>query len=760
MKVNGEFVPYRAIQGSVALVLLTLALVGLLALPVAARKPTNDAAAFRTFDLYGQRTASGNTIDHLNFAGYPASLASPPPLLVMRPTPGSADSVALFNSFAKDAIYLEVQVGPTQSFSTYAVAPTQFATSLGTLMMGVNIYAGSGGFADFGKQLATATVTYADGDTSIARLVVGTYVRDFFDSGALTCGPASHPLYVTRPSDSRSAFIYETGGNYLDAQEFLLPRTKWRKRITSIRVDGTLLDHSCPFVPHIYGGSRLSGLTIWPNFTIENASSQPVVRQSQFTNVDHGGYMFGGTPVGTRRTTNVTACQVAAQAMTYTYAGFSTTVNALNTYLQQNRGYQPDQVAVVTFLSPTGNAIRYTAAGGTELKVGDLCLVEHGTFTNPLATYQVTVAGRNGQATRVTQHNATIPSVGDPGRVYWNMKPRVADAMTSSPQLHTIDLPDSPQLPAQVESLLVRDVAVQVNVPGHFVVCSGWTSSFRPGGTARGTYWIKDPFDTRNYTKLIEGKYRNTFGMARYVVATGFLDAEPAAVAGGTPSGLGILASGAYRVEVTDPLGRRMMRDAGTGEGIYEIPEGSIEDESSEHDNGGDVDDPLTGYDVEIPDAIDGNYTVRVYANDGVSLTASGYDATGIFATDGRADTTVGVVGNIFTVSYSAAAQTVSMAFVGTVGVGAHPPRSGALRVLRSPTTGPVEFVVATQEQGTDVLDIFDVSGRRVDAIDVAGGGGTIILQWNWRSAGGRAGVYLARLRSRSGEVARFVVLN
>src|SRR5687767_8986377 len=158
--------------------------------------PTNDAAAFRMFHIYNERTASMNTFDHSNFNGYPASLASPPPLLVMRPTPGSSDTVALFNSFAKDAIYFEVNVGPTQSFSTYSVAPTQFASSLGTMLMGVNIYNGSGNFADFGKQLATATITYVDGDTTIARLNVGTFVRDYFDSGALTCGPGTHPLYT------------------------------------------------------------------------------------------------------------------------------------------------------------------------------------------------------------------------------------------------------------------------------------------------------------------------------------------------------------------------------------------------------------------------------------------------------------------------------------------------------------------------------------------------------------------------------------
>ena len=40
---------------------LALAIGTLLALPAAARTPTNDAAAFKTFGLYTDRTSSANT---------------------------------------------------------------------------------------------------------------------------------------------------------------------------------------------------------------------------------------------------------------------------------------------------------------------------------------------------------------------------------------------------------------------------------------------------------------------------------------------------------------------------------------------------------------------------------------------------------------------------------------------------------------------------------------------------------------------------
>jgi hypothetical protein len=198
------------------------------------------------------------------------------------------------------------------------------------------------------------------------------------------------------------------------------------------------------------------------------------------------------------------------------------------------------------------------------------------------------------------------------------MKHVVADGFTNN-TLRSYDLYDSPQLAAQVESLLVRDIPVQVNVhptsvTGHFVVANGWTSSFQPDGSARGTYSISDPYDPRNYTKLIgariiNGKlndYGNSFTMARYVVPAPFLLAGPSGVSS-DPPGLSILASGARRVEVIDPLGRHMLRDASTDEGLYEIPDASIEDVGSEHDNDTDADGSLTGYDIEIPTTVDGH---------------------------------------------------------------------------------------------------------------------------------------------------------
>lgn len=439
-------------------------------------------------------------------------------------------------------------------------------------------------------------------------------------------------------------------------------------------------------------------------------------------------------------------------------------------------------MAIVTFVSPTGNAIRFTATGKTKLIVGDKFLVESRTpYTNPLATYQVNVAYQAkpfiaGQAFRFTSHSATIPTTADVGRVYWSMKPRVADGFTNN-TLHSYDLSDSPQLAAQVESLLVRDIPVQLNVhptsvTGHFVVANGWTPSFRPDGSANGTYSISDPYEPRDFTKLIEARnintshgpvlndYGNSFTMARYVVPTPLPLVGPSGVSS-DPPGLAILASGARRVEVIDPLGRHMLRDATTDEGRYEIPDGSIEDVGSEHDNDADADGSLTGFEIEIPTTVDGHYTVNVYSDDGLSMSASGYTSTGIFASDDAVDTTAAPVANVYDILYSGSGQTVSVVHTGTVGVNSVlPPGPSRLSVRHTPTTGPVEFVLTGTQVANDVIDVFDITGRRVDVVRTMPSTGPQAITWEWRNIGVHPGMYLARLRSRDGEPTRIVLLH
>lgn len=735
----------------------------------AAASPTNDAAAFKTFHLYTDRVASGNVIDHTNVMAYPGSLISPA-LLVLR-SPGSSDTVALFRSMPNDGIFLEVNEGASQSYSTYVVSPPQYITSIGTLAMGVNIYNSTAPFADFNKPLMRVVATYVDGDTAVVTLHVGNHLRALFDSGSLNCG-FPRPLYTLAPTHSLSGVIYQSGGYAYDVQELELPASKRSKRVASIRVEGVLLDHVCSIqVPHIYASSRLSGLSAWPEFEVKNAQNQPVVRQSQNTGEAHGGYRFGGVVVGTRRLTDDTACQVASLAMCYTFAGFECTVDQLNAYLQDHRGYQPSDVARVSWSSPTGDAIRYTVytRDDTRLRTDDLFLVERGDYTNPLATYRVTSPGH---AVRLVNHDPSTPAVeGDKCRVYWNMLTRVADAFTQGPTLLTTDLVASTQLSDQVEGLLAQGIPVQVNLEtvGHMVVADGRAASFRPGGAARGTYSIKDPYNARNFTRLIESgvingrpyDYANKFRLARYVTPQGAvlpLAPDSPTVAGSGVASLSLLVDGARRVELVDPLGRVMSRDASTGEDVSEIPGAWIMDIGSEHDNGADWDDSQTGYSIDVEVALDGHYLVRLYAENGLALNASSYDETGVISSDAVGDTTVGATANLYDVVYAVSTRTVTVAYLGTLGVSPPPlpANPSRLAVLSNPSSGPVRFVVTGLTGGEDAIEVFDTSGRRVDVLRVVQGAQGVT--WNWRHRVGSAGVYLARLKSESG-VVRFVVI-
>ena len=740
-------------------------------------KPTNDTAAFRRFDLNADRVASVNVHDHwsqFNQNIYPSSLDSDA-LLVTR---SATDTMGLFKSKPYDGIDFNCGCQGYPSYVDYAVTPPQYATSIGLLSMAKGVFNGTGEFNDYNEPVLRLRWTFADGDTDTAgqTIRVGKHVRNWRSDAPLDCN-GSQPYYVL-PPDSLAAVLYTgplpppwtPGDAYYDAAELPLAPGNRSKRLASLRIAAVGHTDNCSDGRHLYTEHFLYGVSIWPNFRVANSQGQPVMRQSQNTNQPHGGYLYGNAAVGTRRTTDVTACQVASMAMAYTFAGFPCTVDSLNAFLQRSKGYEPDAVAYANFVSPSGDVIHYKALGGTKLRVNNTFLVEHGVY-NPLATYRVTVEGPDGQASRIATYSSTTISLGDTGRVYWRLIPGVADNYTHNPRLRSIDLTESPLLAAKVESLLVRDIPVQLNVhptavTGHFVVADGWTSSFRPDGSARGTYSIEDPYDDRNFTKLIEARvingrlqdYKNSFTLARYVVPTAQEPAGPAA-ATSDPLGLAIFASGARRVEVIDPLGRRMLRDVGSGEGVYEIPDASIEDVSSEHDNGDDADDSLTAYDVHIPTAFDGHYTVRVYSDDGLSMSASGYDANGIFASDDVADTTARPTGNVYDVLYDGFGRSIVVTHTSTLDVWSIPFDRGLLRVRRCPTAGPVEFVITGAELAGDAIDVFDIRGCRVGAVQMAPGPGTQTVSWDWRLAGCRPGVYLARLRSRANSMARFVVL-
>lgn len=759
---------WSVVAGVVAVVV-----VGLLGLcgqvrPALSATPSNAAAAFRQVPLTSPSGGTGYaTGGHLTWPTFLDSLR-------IRAI-GGTDSIQIKSTRTQG-----VTIGLNGSVA-YALPPKTFANRVGAIVT-ANDWDDN---TETGFPVLTASFTFSDGrtwgdgtlfDVSSSRgypFLLGFRVRNWSDQVV-----PGDPYFVAQPPNPAVFTLCAQASNggvgdvFSDVQTFSIPDTLRNTALQTV----TFASHTTAFdSTHITSATALvSGLVLWPHFKVANTQGDTVARQSQATGAAHGGYLFGSQPVGTRRTTNKTACQVASMAMCYTYAGFPCTVDSLNAHLQRRRGYLPSDVCIVTWVSPTGDTIRYRPYTVDDTRLvppDDEFLIERGEYVNPLATFRVTGPG---QAVLVSpRHNLSTPvAVGDTGRVYWNMKRRVADRYPQNPLLVSKEARDSPGLAAHVESLLVRNIPVQLNLKshGHMVVADGWTPSFRPDGTARGTYSIKDPYEDRNFTRLIESRlipgpnpkvadYRNLFKLARWVEpAPGPKPPGAVAVAGtGVPS-LSVLTNGAWRVELVDPLGRRMLRDAGTDEDIAEIPDAWVIDVGSEHDNGDDWDDRQTGYELDVAEALDGHYVLRVYAAAGHAVNASAYDDAGVFATDAAGDTAVVPVGAFYDLHYSASARTVAVSYLGPLGVEppVTPPHRIRLAVRRNPATGPVEFVLASSPRDADAIDVFDPGGRRVGAVQVAPGDRAV--RWDWRQGPHPAGVYLARLRSGSAAV-RFVIL-
>jgi hypothetical protein len=731
-------------------------------------RPSNADTAFRQVPLSAPSGGHGYALNAGHLAEWPALLDSSSLVRAI----GGLDSVLIASSRSKGvSISLDGAV-------TYTLPPNTYANRVGTI-----ITANDGQPWDGGLPMLSASFSFSDGrrwgSGTVSDVQFGgghpfslsNSVRNWSDQVA-----PSFPGMVAFPFAPGIAQLYAgpaqsgPGNVFSDVQTFSIPDTLRSAALSSV----TFTSYSV--VPGLYTTSTtgmISGFVVWPQFKVANANGDTLARKSQVTNRLHGGYLYGSAPVGTRRSTNLTACQVASLAMCYEFAGFSCNVDSLNAHLQRHHGYSPSDVAIVTDVSPTGDEIRFKpySPDGTQLRANDLILVEKGNYVHPMATYVVSTTPGRAVRSGATLNASPPVATGDTYRVYWSMRRSVADTYTQNPRLVTHELGASSQLTAQVEALLSQNIPVQLNLAalGHFVVADGRMPSFRPDGKAHGTYSIKDPYDPRNFTRLDQSKivgsnfadYANRFRLARYVAP----QAVPgpmglpltSAAAVGTVS-LSILTEGTGRVEIIDPLGRRMLRDARSDEDLSEIPDAAIMDEHGEHDNDEAPNDALTGHSIDIGEAIDGHYTIRLYADSGYAVTCSAYDETDNLFTDAAGDTTVGAVGRSYDLHYSSVARTATLGFNGPLGVEQFSlqTRSPRLVVLGNPATGPVQFAIPGGAHRAESIEVFDALGRRMCVIRVASTQAGAV--WNWRENGCRAGLYLARLRGSSDAV-RFVVL-
>ena len=168
------------------------------------------------------------------------------------------------------------------------------------------------------------------------------------------------------------------GNVFSDVQTFSIPDTLRSAALSSV----TFTSYSV--VPGLFTTSTtglISGFVVWPQFKVANANGDTLARKSQATNRDHGGYLFGSQPVGTRR-------QHERDGLPGRLDGDVLHLRGLHVHGGQPQrapatepGVQAVRSCIVSWVSPTGDTIRYRALhrqDDTRLKPGDRFLVERG----------------------------------------------------------------------------------------------------------------------------------------------------------------------------------------------------------------------------------------------------------------------------------------------------------------------------------------------------------------------------------------------
>ncbi len=410
-----------------AIAIIVVGAIGLCgqARPTFAATPSNAASAFKQVPLLSPSGGTGYAAG--GHTTWPTFLDG----LLVRAI-GGTDSILIRSTRSQG-----VSIGLNGSV-TYTLPPKTFANRVGAIVTANDWTDGE----DAGFAVLTASFTFGDGRTWGTGTLYdvssgGGYpfdlwyrVRNWSDQVV-----PGDPFFVAQPATAgvfplcAQASNGGVGNVFSDVQTFSIPDTLRDAALQSV----TFASHTTAFdSTHITSATGLvSGLVLWPQFKVKNAQGDTLERISQVTGTDHGGYLFGSQPVGTRRLTDGTACQVASMAMCYTYAGFPCTVDSLNAHLQRSKGYKASEVCIVKWVSPTGDTVRYRpyTEDDTRLKVGDRFLVERGNYVNPLATFVVRDTSLRLAVLVPSRHNPTTPVVeGDRGRVYWRMIYRKAAA--------------------------------------------------------------------------------------------------------------------------------------------------------------------------------------------------------------------------------------------------------------------------------------------------------------------------------------------
>lgn len=733
-------------------------------------QPTNAGSAFRTLDLYADRSAAGVVFDH--FPGpYPAFLTTDA-LLVTRVAAG--DTMALLKSRPSDAIEFNAGVQTFPSFVEFSLNPPVYGTSIGLLQMGKGMLHGTGALNDENLPTVAVTARYINGDSARTELRVGRQLRNS-KGGTLLCYSTPVPYYTQLPDDSLTAEVYASGGMYYDAQELRLPADKRANRISAIRVGILPNLHDCSFTGITAVSGYLNGLAIWPSFEIRNRQGGGLGLQMQtdsaWSEDVYGGYVLRDTLFGAFDTFKQKACMLSCMAMVASYFGDSVRADLLNEFLVRNRGYQ--RVPIVRVRSLTGQdpgaTLTYDDLGGSTRRprtaVGDTLLFEARNaqaWSAPLLT--AIVGPVHGRATIIRRHQRGALSVDEEGYGYIDLISGKVATGWSQGRWSLSELGSSPDAtPAKAESTMVDSLPVLLTVrgaPTHFVLARGWRPMVGPDAS-HGTYVLNDP-GHGGLTRLSDGLFNNTFSRARRCQRSGPANGYAATTSAG---GLAIAVSGGAHLSITGP-GGGLYYDADRSEYVGDLPGVSA---WPGYDGILDVDpeagSPASDF-VEINNPADGNYRLLVFAPEAgsyaISVRADGENGASPQVGGGFEALTARTYA--FVVRYEGGASPIiGLDTLGTTA--ASPPEwvRDELRVRSNPARGAVDFELGLSSDGRLRVDVFDLSGRRVrQLLDAPAKAGVHSLTWDARDGTGVAsqpGLYFVRAATSQGILVRRIVL-
>lgn len=693
---------------------------------------------------------------------------------LMLATRANGAAAALIHSHPQHGIGLPFD-GAWPAWVRYTIDPPMYATSLGTLLQGGHVYDGAGSFADDGKRLAIAKLTFEGGIPGpVIEYRVGTHVRNW-TAGGVHFPPAPYdsvnfwPYFTTRPTDTLVCELLPgAGSTHFDFQEVRLPGAYRNRKVASVTFEATSdLYRTSPWWAGAYHGTGgLFGAALWPDFEITSREDSVVPLSRQFDaawkDSAYGGFYRGSRLFGTRRTIGRNGCNLTCYVMAHQYFGINTTPNELNRYLQLNGGYSPEIFATVTGV--TDSTIEYRLSASARRPIGDTVFVLARDRAKAILAAVVTDSSTIWTARVVRVIRPDLPALpGSAVGTFGLINPSVASRRYSNGKWTLQTLRTDSLAAADVELALTDSVPVFLRVRNkrHFVLATGWRPLFGDSARALATYTINDPGYA--ISLLSHQQYRNTFEEPRRCVP--LPSAPPPAPAqrssasaqsGQTSGSMVVVVQGGSRVQLVDPAGRLLRFDAERGRYLSEdadliaLHAEQIDDEEDSTM----VSDPAEIISIAAPTSGDYLLTVRSDADAELRLYAAALDDTA--GVEGMIDISPVAAGTQvrYRLSYSGSVPpSVALSLLGTTEAepNAAVPRGLRLVVISNPSRGQIELNCIGGTNDRINWEVFDVRGRRVHTEDVpAGSQSAVRLKWGGPEGGLGAsapGLYFVRAR-------------